>query len=85
MAVTLSLVPAGSLLDPPVLLHFLALTCGIVLASLTVFVFYRFSARVIRRLGKSGEATITQIAAFILLAIGVQIIWNGIRGLLKTL
>jgi multiple antibiotic resistance protein len=85
MAVTLSLVPAGSLLDPSVMLHFLALTCGIVLASFAVFAFYRFSAGAIRRLGKSGEATITQIAAFILLAIGVQIIWNGIRGLLRTL
>ena len=85
MAVTLSLVPAGTLLDPQVLAHHLALTCGIGLAAATVFVFYRFSARFIHRLGKTGEATITQIAAFILLAIGVQIIWNGLRALLKTL
>jgi multiple antibiotic resistance protein len=84
MAVTLSLVPSGSLLDPPILVHFLALTAGIFLAALSVFVFYRFSAKVIHRLGRSGEATITQIAAFILLAIGVQIVWNGLKVLMKT-
>jgi len=85
MAVTLSLVPAGSLLEPPVLMQFLAMTCGIALAAAAVFVFYRFSPKVIQRLGRTGEATITQIAAFILLAIGVQIVWNGLRALMKTL
>lgn len=85
MAVTLSLVPPGPFFDPATALQFLALTCGIALASCTVFVFYRFSSGVIRRMGRTGEATVTQIAAFILLAIGVQIIWNGIRGLITTL
>ena len=85
IAVTLSLVPSGSILEWTVLSQFLALTCGIALAALTVFFFYRFAYGMLQRLGKTGEATISQVAAFVLLAIGVQIIWNGIRGLLRTL
>ena len=82
MAVTLSLVPRGSVLDPSTLLAFLATACGVLLAGLTVFVFYRFSGPLIRRLGETGAATISQISAFVLLAIGVQIVWGGVRELL---
>ncbi|HWQ10889.1 MAG TPA: MarC family protein [Holophaga sp.] len=81
MAVTLSLVPRGSVLEPSTLLSFLATACGVVLAGLTVFVFYRFSGPVINRLGETGAATISQISAFVLLAIGVQIVWGGVREL----
>jgi multiple antibiotic resistance protein len=82
IAVTLSLVPRGSILEPSTLLAFLATACGLVLAGATVFVFYRFSGPVIRRLGDTGAATISQISAFVLLAIGVQIVWGGVRELL---
>lgn len=84
IAVTLSLVPTGSILDPATLAAFLATACGIALAGATVFLFYRYSAAVIRKLGKTGAATITQISAFVLLAIGVQIVWNGLQGLLRS-
>jgi multiple antibiotic resistance protein len=82
IAITLSMVPRGSVLEPRTILAFLATACGIVLSGLTVFVFYRFSGPVIRRLGETGSATISQISAFVLLAIGVEIVWGGIRDLL---
>ncbi len=82
IAVTLSLVPRGSILQTSTLLAFLATACGIILAGVTVFVFYRFSGPVIRRLGETGAATISQISAFVLLAIGVQLVWSGVRELL---
>jgi multiple antibiotic resistance protein len=82
IAVTLSLVPRGSILEPSTLLAFLATACGLLLAGATVFVFYRFSGPVIRRLGDTGAATISQLSAFVLLAIGVQIVWGGVRELL---
>lgn len=81
IAVTLSLVPRGSILQTSTLLAFLATACGILLAGATVFVFYRFSGPVIRRLGDTGAATISQISAFVLLAIAVQIVWGGVREL----
>jgi multiple antibiotic resistance protein len=85
MAITLTLVPEGSILELATLVQFAAVTAGIALAALSIFLFYRFSGVFLGRLGKTGQATINQVSAFILLAIGVQIVWNGVRGLLATL
>ena len=85
IAVTLSLVPKGNVLDGPVLLKYLAVTGGIALAGLCIYVFYRFSAVVIRKMGPTGAATVSSISAFVLLAIGVQIVWNGISELIHAL
>ncbi len=83
IAVTLTLVPAGSLLSSHTWLKFAADAAGIGLAALSVFFFYRYSENLLRRMGRAGAQTISKISAFILLAIGVQIIWEGIRGLLN--
>lgn len=83
IAVTLTLVPAGSLLSSQTWLKFAADAAGIALAALSVFLFYRYSENFLRRLGRAGAQTISKISAFILLAIGVQIIWEGVRGLLN--
>jgi len=83
IAVTLTLVPAGSLLSSHTWLKFAADAAGIALAALSVFFFYRYSENLLRRMGRAGAQTISKISAFILLAIGVQIIWEGIRGLLN--
>lgn len=85
MAITLTLVPAGSLLELKTYIQLAGAAVGIALAATTVFLFYRYSANVLRRLGKSGSATISKLSAFILLAIGVQIVWNGIRELIATM
>ena len=91
IAVTLSLVPrlnalpAGAAADLQLVAHYAALICGIGLAGLTVFLFYRFSAPIIRRLGETGAATVSQISAFVLLAIGVQIVWGGLKDLIQAL
>jgi multiple antibiotic resistance protein len=46
-----------------------------------VMVFYCYSNadRLVRVLGKSGTTVMTRLSAFILLAIGVQIIWTGLQ------
>jgi multiple antibiotic resistance protein len=84
IAVTLTLVPAGSLLSYGTWVNFAGISCGIALAALSVFLFYRYSENLLRRLGRAGAQTISKISAFILLAIGVQIIWEGLRGLLSA-
>ncbi len=85
IAVTLSLVPQGRIWELATFLEFVAVACGITLAGFTVFLFYRFSGPILRRLGSTGAATISQISAFVLLAIGVQIVWGGLRELILTL
>lgn len=83
IAVTLTLVPAGPLLAASTWASFAGAAAGVGLAALSVFLFYRYSENLLRRLGHTGAQTISKISAFILLAIGVQIVWDGIRGLLK--
>jgi len=46
---------------------------------LLVSICYSRADRLVRMLGKSGTAILTRLSAFILLAIGVQIIWDGLK------
>jgi multiple antibiotic resistance protein len=58
--------------------HFLAALLGMFLLCLLVMVCYGNADRLVRMLGKSGTTIMTRLSAFILLAIGVQIMWNGL-------
>lgn len=58
--------------------HFLAALLGMALLCLLVMVCYGNADRLVRMLGKSGTSILTRLSAFILLAIGVQIMWNGL-------
>jgi multiple antibiotic resistance protein len=46
---------------------------------------YGNADRLVRLLGKSGTTILTRLSAFILLAIGVQIMWNGLSSGLPQL
>ena len=50
---------------------------GIVALALTIFVCYRFAERTIALLGKSGANVVVRLSAFILLCIGIQVLWTG--------
>jgi multiple antibiotic resistance protein len=58
--------------------HFLAALTGMFLLCLLVLVCYSYADRLVKRLGKSGTTIVIRLSAFILLAIGVQIMWNGL-------
>jgi multiple antibiotic resistance protein len=83
IAVTLSLVPTGSLLKMATWIKFGGIAAGIAATAGTVYIFYRFSGYFFGRMGRTGILTVTKLAAFILLAIGVDIIWEGLRGLMS--
>jgi multiple antibiotic resistance protein len=53
--------------------------------SATVFLSYRFASRVIALLGETGTTVFERLSSFILLCIGVSIIWSGILGLVQPL
>jgi multiple antibiotic resistance protein len=64
------------------------LTLNVVAAaivSLSVFLSYRFASRLIAFLGETGTMVFTRLSSFILLCIGVSIIWSGILGLVQPL
>jgi multiple antibiotic resistance protein len=54
---------------------------GIIAIALTVYVCYRFAESTIALLGKSGTNVVVRLSAFILLCIGVQILWTGYSAL----
>jgi multiple antibiotic resistance protein len=49
----------------------------------TFYVCYRFADQVVAALGPTGMNIITRLIAFILLCIGIQIIWTGYSALIK--
>jgi len=65
------------------------LIAGMLLGSLviaaTIYWSYRFAERIGRTLGESAMNVIIRLSSFILVCIGVQILWNGASTLLKTL
>jgi multiple antibiotic resistance protein len=62
-----------------------AILIGVTLVSATVFVAYRYADRLSRMIGETGMSVLLRLSAFILLCIGVQIVWNGASALLRTL
>jgi len=59
-------------------LRFIAAAIGMLLNCLLVLLCYGNAARLVEKLGKSGTSIVTRLSAFILLAIGIQILWNGL-------
>ena len=58
---------------------------GALLLALAIFLLYRYAERLTRALGTTGTAVLLRLSAFILLCIGVQIVWSGLKALLGTL
>ena len=63
----------------------LAALVAISLIAASVALCYGFADRLARALGKTGMTVIIRLSAFLLLCIGVQIMWNGISALLSSL
>ena len=52
-------------------------TIGIVLIAITIYLCYRFSDALERFLGANGTSIVVRLSAFILVCIGIQIMFNG--------
>jgi multiple antibiotic resistance protein len=59
------------------------LGCGVL--AVIVYLTYRFAEPIGRFLGDTALNIIVRLSSFILLCIGVQIVWNGVSALLKTI
>jgi multiple antibiotic resistance protein len=54
---------------------------GLLAVMLTVYLCYRFAERIVAFLGQNGANVLIRLSAFILVCIGIQILWNGISSL----
>jgi multiple antibiotic resistance protein len=55
------------------------------IVALTVYLSYRFASRLIAYLGETGTVVFLRLSAFILMCVGVSIIWSGIVDLVVPL
>jgi multiple antibiotic resistance protein len=57
---------------------------GAVVIAALIYLSYRFADRIGRTLGDSAMNVMIRLSSFILVCIGVQILWNGLSALLRT-
>jgi len=55
---------------------------GVLAVAVTIYVCYRFAERIVAALGVSGTNVLMRLSAFVLLCIGIQIVWNGYSALI---
>jgi multiple antibiotic resistance protein len=65
-------------------LAILAAVVGAALLAASIFLCYAFADRLARVLGATGMTVIVQLMSFLLVCIGVQILWNGASTLLAS-
>lgn len=66
-------------------LSILAAVIGSVIVSATIYFCYGFSDRLTSVIGPTGINVIVKLTSFLLVCIGVQIMWNGFSQLIQTL
>ncbi len=57
---------------------------GLSAIAVTIYVCYRFAGNLVAALGERGSSVLMRLSAFILLCIGIQIVWNGYSTLIHT-
>ena len=65
------------------IVQILAAVIGSFIVALTILLTYRYADRFAARIGHRGMVIVLRLSAFIVLSIGVQICWNGIKAMLK--
>ena len=67
------------------LVQILAAFVGAGIVALSILLTYRYAGRFAKRIGHEGMIVVLRLSAFIVLSIGVQIAWNGVKALLKEI
>jgi len=84
ITLTLSAHASAKSVLPNVMGH-LGIVVAIVALSLSVYLCYAYAPRITSRISPQTAHGVLRVIAFVLLCIGVQITWNGVESLLKTL
>jgi multiple antibiotic resistance protein len=67
------------------LLQLVAAVVGAGIVAVSVLLAYRYAEFFARRIGHEGMIIVVRLSAFIVLSIGIQIAWSGIKALLKEI
>ena len=77
--------PGGSIFSRAYVFELVAALAGMALLCVVMAICYGSAERLERVLGKSGTDIMIRLSAFFLLAIGLQIMWNGLSSGVPTL
>ena len=69
----------------PNLLSIMAAVIGSALIAISIYLCYGFADQLERLIGATGMSVIMRLSSFLLVCIGVQILWNGVSALLHSL
>ena len=58
---------------------------AVLLLGVLVWLTFRYASALLARLGETGQIVLMRLMAFILLCVGIQIVWEGVRVLLRSL
>jgi multiple antibiotic resistance protein len=67
-----------------VALHAIGALLGVVAIAASIYIAYRFAGNLARVLGATGLEVMVRLSAFILMCIGIEIIWNGYSSLVAV-
>ena len=73
--------PESDLMLRDIALHAIGALVGVAAIGLSIYIAYRFAANLARWLGTTGLEVMVRLSAFILMCIGIQIVWNGYSAL----
>lgn len=68
----------------PNLLAILATVIGSAIVAVSIYLCYGFADRLAAAVGESGMGIILRLSSFLLVCIGVQIMWNGVSALMRS-
>jgi multiple antibiotic resistance protein len=77
--------PTGAQHMTELALHAIGALGGVVAIAATIYLAYRFAEHLAWLLGASGLEVMVRLSAFILMCIGIEIVWNGYTALMATL
>jgi multiple antibiotic resistance protein len=65
-------------------IRIVASAVGTLLLTVSIYVLFRYAERLTRAIGSTATQVLLRLSAFILLCIGVQIVWSGVVALIAT-
>src|SRR5260370_19821430 len=74
--------PAGPARLSQLAEHATGAVLGVVAIAITIYLAYRFAANIARLLGETGLEVLVRLSAFILMCIGIEIVWTGYSALI---
>jgi multiple antibiotic resistance protein len=74
--------PAGPARLSQLAEHATGAVLGVVAIAVTIYLAYRFAENIARLLGETGLEVLVRLSAFILMCIGIEIVWTGYSALI---